>query len=121
MERKKYKDLSSSENGYAVAEFAVTIPILVSVVSICFWVIGISINKFQIENYANQAARIIARGETIPEDYLFGAPRGMILNVEEKGSRIKVETRLVVKIPILGKEIELASEAENISEIYVAE
>ncbi len=118
---KKPKNFFQNENGYAVAEFAITIPVLLSVVSICFWILGISINKFRIENYASQAARIVARGETLPEDYLVAAPKEMTMTIEELDSRIKVETRLITKIPILGKNIELVGNAESLSEIYVIE
>ena len=121
MEHEKVKNFFKNENGYAVAEFAITVPVLISIVSICFWVIGISINKFKIENYANQAARIIARGESLPENYLSSAPKEMSMTIEELDSRIKVETRLITKIPILGKKIELVGSAESLSETYVLE
>ena len=112
---------TKKDDGYAIVEFAVTIPILVSVASLCFWAIGISVNKFQIENYANQAARTIARGETLSDEYLSVAPKGMTLNVQEIDSKVRVETRLVTQIPIINKEIELFSTAESLSEIYVIE
>ena len=121
LEHEKVKNFFKNENGYAVAEFAITVPVLISIVSICFWVIGISINKFKIENYANQAARIIARGESLPENYLSSAPKEMSMTIEELDSRIKVETRLITKIPFLGKKIELVGSAESLSETYVLE
>ena len=121
LEHKRVKNFFKNENGYAVAEFAITIPVFISIVSICFWVIGISINKFQIENYANQAARIIARGESLPENYLDSAPKEMSMTIQEVDSRIQVETRLITKIPILGKSIELVGSAESLSETYVLE
>lgn len=107
-----------STDGYAVAEFAITIPILISVFALCMWAFGLALLKLQIDNYANNIARLIARGQTISSEQLTGAPIGMTFTVNELGSQIVVETKLITFMPFLKKPIELKSVAQSVSEIY---
>ena len=114
----KFRRATKSDNGYAVAEFAITVPALVAISSICFWVVGVSVNKFQIDNYANQAARTIARGETLSDEFLASGPKGMAITLNENENKIRVDVQLIKTIPLLNRTIELSSTAESISEVY---
>ncbi len=106
------------EDGYAVAEFAVTVPILVMVSSVCLWAIGISITKFQLESFVHQQARLVARGEILPEEFNQSAPNGTTVNVIELEEKVRVEAQVTKQIPLINKEIELNSSAESMLEVY---
>ena len=114
-----YRERFKKEDGYAVAEFAVVIPASISVLGVSLWLIGISLTKFELQNYANNAARLIARGETPSAEFLAGAPSGMELNVTENENQIKVLTQVMQTLPIFNKQIQLTSEAIALSEVYV--
>lgn len=107
-----------SSDGYAVAEFAVTLPALLSVVGICFWTIGLAVTKFEQENLTSNAARILARGQDLPEDYFNRESANITWQVSESNGRINISTQIYKTIPILNKQIELSSFAESLSEVY---
>jgi uncharacterized membrane protein (Fun14 family) len=102
-------------HGYAVAEFAITLPALIGVFSICLWVIGLGVTKIELENISNNAARTIARGESINQDKL---PTGLKLEVIQQDSQITAHAKIVRDIPIIKRTIELSATAHSISEIY---
>ena len=111
--------LIKKNDGYAVAEFAVTIPALIGVLSTCIWAIGITINKYELENFSSNAARILARGESLPSSFIDSAPKGMTFSIMDSGSSIQVETKLIREIPLLNRQVELIGQAESVSEVYV--
>lgn len=115
----KLRALFKNDDGYAVAEFAVVIPALLSVLGLSLWLIAISLTKIELQNYANNAARLIARGETSSAEFLAGAPSGMELNVTENENQIRVLTQVMQTLPIFNKQIQLTSEATALSEVYV--
>lgn len=115
---KKFCAWLKKEDGYAIAEFAITIPILIFVTSFCVWAIETAITKFQMENIANQVVRLIARGESLPENFLENVNSGMKVNVSEAENKIHVQVDLIQKLPILDRQINLQSRAEGILEVY---
>lgn len=108
----------NKSEGYAVAEFAVTLPALLGVVGISFWTLGLAVNKFEQENLTSNAARILARGEDLPTDYFNNEQVQLSFEVIESNGRIKVTTQSLQAIPIIKKQIELNASAESLSEVY---
>lgn len=109
---------SIRDNGYAIAEFAITIPILISLFAMGIWAIGISVKKFEMESYANNLVRTLARGEKVSEEFLNSAPQGIKVNVDSTQDRIRVESVFIAHIPILNREIEITANAEGVTEFY---
>lgn len=108
----------SKDDGYAVAELAITLPALMSVFAICLWSLGIGLTKLQIESYTISVARTLARGEAISEVAKSNAPRGMQIQINELNNRINVKTSVQKQIPVLNKTFEVTGYAEAMSEIY---
>ncbi len=102
-------------DGYAVAEFAITLPALLGVVGILFWTIGLGISKFKQENLTSNAARILARGEALPASYQSDE---IAWTITEHNGRITVTSRVNKLVPIINKPIEVVASAETLSEIY---
>ncbi len=115
----KTQNHTHKSDGYAIAEFAITIPALISVCALCFWVIGLSVSKLQLENLVSNAARIAARGEPLDPKLFESAPLGTSLEVITNADQIRVEAILIKEVPFLKNQIELKSAAESISEFYV--
>lgn len=114
----KFNNRFQNDDGYAVAEFAITLPALISVFAICLWSIGFGITKFQLESYTHSVARTLARGEQVSETAKENAPEKLQVNVSQNNGRIQVTTSVLKTLPILKKEIKLTSYAEAMSEIY---
>jgi len=112
------KGLRKSD-GYVVAEFAITLPALISICASCVWIIGLGITKFQLENIVSTAARVVARGEQLDEKIIDLAPTGTSIEVFTDSDRIRVEAKIVKQIPFTKRNIELSSTAEGILEAYV--
>lgn len=108
----------NKSEGFAVAEFAVTLPALLGVVGISFWTLGLAVNKFEQENLTSNAARILARGEDLPPDYFNSKQTQLSVQVIESNGRIRVTTQMLKTIPLIEKQIELTSSAESLSEVY---
>jgi hypothetical protein len=106
-------------DGYAVAEFAVTLPALISICASCVWIIGLGITKFQLENIVSTAARVVARGEQLDEKFIELAPTGTSIEVFTNSDRIRVEAKLIKPIPFTTRHLELHSAVESILEAYV--
>jgi len=106
------------DDGYAIAEFAITIPILISLIAMSISVIGLSLKKFEMENYANNLVRTLARGENVSEEFVEAAPQGMKINVINSQEHIRVETLYISQIPIINRKIEIAAVAEGVMEFY---
>lgn len=116
-----FKRQLSDDKGFAVAEFAVTVPILISMLSMCVWVIGISIKKYELENYVNNVARLVARGEAQSDTLEKSAPFGTEIQVSQTDNQIYVEANLVQHIPVFNKEIHLSATAQSMLETYETE
>lgn len=102
-------------HGYAVAEFAITLPVLIALFSICVWIIGLGVTKIQLENISNNVARTVARGELFEQTKSIS---GLTVEVTELGNTVGVQAKVKRTIPLLNKEIELTATAKSISEIY---
>ena len=109
------------DDGYAIVEFAITIPILVSIFAIGIWVIGLSIKKFEMQSYANNMVRALSRGEQLSQDFIQSAPKDTKITVVNDQERIRIETSYVARLPILKKEVEVTAVAQGLSEVYETE
>lgn len=113
------KSKISNSNGYAVAEFALTVPVLIGLLSVCIWVMGIALKQFELENYVHNTVRTLARGQQLSIEFQNSAPLGMTMEVESIESQVRAEAKLIQTIPIINKQIELVASAQSVSEIYV--
>lgn len=109
---------SRRDDGYAIAEFAITIPILISLFAMSIWAIGLSLKKFEMENYANNLVRTLARGEKVTKEFVDSKPQDIKINVINVQDHIRVETLYISQIPIINKQIEITAVAEGVMESY---
>ena len=82
------------------------------------WVIGLSLKKFEMENYANNLVRTLARGENVSEQFAEATPQGVKVNVINAQEDIRVETLYISQIPIINSQIEITAVAEGVMEFY---
>ena len=106
------------DDGYAIAEFAITIPILISLFAMSIWAIGLTLKKFEMENYANNLVRTLARGEKVSEQFVYSKPQDIQINVINAQDHIRVETLYISQIPIINRQIEITAVAEGVMEFY---
>lgn len=105
------KHLVQRSHGYAIAELAIAIPALLFIVAISLSVIGITVTQIKLESAAALGARIVGRGEPIPESFLSSLPAGTEVNVDSENEVVDVElvTRKEIGLAITSFEIELAA------------
>lgn len=70
------KHLIQRTHGYAVAEFAIVLPAILFIVAIIFTLLGITTTQLQLESSAAMGARIIGRGDPLPDSYRNSLPLG---------------------------------------------
>jgi TadE-like protein len=70
------KHLVQRTHGYAIAEFAMAIPALLIIVAISISLIGVTVTQIQLESAAALGARIIGRGDPIPDSFRNSLPKG---------------------------------------------
>jgi hypothetical protein len=76
------KHLVQRSHGYAIAEFAMAIPALLVVVSMAISLIGITVTQIQLESSAAFGARIIGRGDPIPDSFRNSLPENTEIIIE---------------------------------------
>jgi len=76
------KHLVQRTHGYAIAEFAMAIPALLIVVSMSISLIGLTVTQIQLESAAALGARIVGRGDPIPDSFRNSLPKGTEIIVE---------------------------------------
>ena len=76
------KRLVQRSHGYAIAEFALAIPALLIIVSMTISLIGLTITQMQLESSAALGARIVGRGDPIPDSFRNSLPEGTEIFVE---------------------------------------
>ena len=76
------KHLVQRSHGYAIAEFAMAIPALLIVVAMSVSVVGLTVTQIQLESSAALGARIIGRGDPIPDSYRNSLPEGTEIVIE---------------------------------------
>ena len=83
------KHLVQRTHGYAIAEFALAIPALLIIVSMAVSLIGLTVTQIQLESSAALGARIIGRGDPIPDSFRNSLPEGTEITVEPEVEVVK--------------------------------
>ena len=76
------KHLVQRSHGYAIAEFAMAIPALLIVVALSVSLVGLTVTQIQLESSAALGARIIGRGDPIPDSYRNSLPEETEMIIE---------------------------------------
>lgn len=70
------KHLVQRTHGYAIAEFAMVIPAVLIIVAMAVSLIGLTVTQIQLESAAALGARIVGRGDPIPDSFRNSLPQG---------------------------------------------
>ena len=76
------KHLVQRSHGYAIAEFAMAIPALLIFVAMSVSLVGLTVTQIQLESSAALGARIIGRGDPIPDSYRNSLPEETEMIIE---------------------------------------
>ena len=76
------KHLVQRSHGYAIAEFALAIPALLIVVAMSVSLVGLTITQIQLESAAALGARIVGRGDPIPDSFRNSLPEETEIVIE---------------------------------------
>jgi hypothetical protein len=76
------KHLVERSHGYAIAELAMAIPALLIIISMSISLIGLTVTQLQLESSAALGARIIGRGDPIPDSFRNSLPAGTEIIIE---------------------------------------
>ena len=76
------KHLVQRSHGYAIAELAMAIPALLIIISMSVSLIGLTVAQLQLESSAALGARIIGRGDPIPDSFRNSLPAGTEIIIE---------------------------------------
>lgn len=105
------KHLVQRTHGYAIAEFALAIPALLIIVSMAVSLIGLTVTQIQLESSAALGARIIGRGDPIPDSFRNSLPEGTEITVEPDVEVVKftLKTSRNIGLMLLPYRIELTA------------
>jgi hypothetical protein len=76
------KHLVQRSHGYAIAELALAIPALLIVVAMSVSLVGLTVTQIQLESSAALGARIIGRGDPIPDSFRNSLPETTEIIIE---------------------------------------
>ena len=76
------KHLVQRSHGYAIAELAMAIPALLVIVAMSVSLVGLTVTQIQLESSAALGARIIGRGDPIPDSFRNSLPAGTEIIIE---------------------------------------
>jgi hypothetical protein len=76
------KHLVQRSHGYAIAEFALAIPALLIVVAMSVSLVGLTVTQIQLESRAALGARIVGRGDPIPDSFRNSLPKETEIIIE---------------------------------------
>ncbi len=107
------RQLVQRTHGYAVAEFAIVLPAILFVAAIVFSLIGITTTQIQLESSAAMAARIIGRGDPLPDSYRNSLPVGTQIFAKPNGDVVEVilTTTRSIGLPLLSHDFTLTATA----------
>ena len=89
-----------SDAGYATAEAAVVLPVLLTVLALAVWVLVCVNAQLRCVDAARAAARVAARGDSASTSARAGqalAPRGAHVQIRIDGSQVRVEVTAQVR------------------------
>jgi len=107
------KHLVQRTHGYAVAEFAMVIPALLMVVAMSISLIGLTVTQIKLESAAALGARIVGRGDPIPDSFRNALPEGteIIVNPQNEVVEFTLKTSRNFDLAILTYPVELTASA----------
>jgi hypothetical protein len=109
------KHLVQRSHGYAIAEFALAIPALLIVVSMAISLIGVTVTQIQLESSAALGARIIGRGDPIPDSFRNSLPKETKIIIEPDTDaevvQFTLKTTKNIGLMLLPYQIELTASA----------
>jgi hypothetical protein len=76
------KHLVQRSHGYAIAELAMAVPALLIIVAMSVSLVGLTVTQIQLESSAALGARIIGRGDPIPDSFRNSLPKGTEIIIE---------------------------------------
>jgi hypothetical protein len=107
------KHLVQRTHGYAIAEFAMAIPALLIVVAMSISLISLTVTQIKLESAAALGARIIGRGDPIPDSFRNSLPEGTEIIVKPEIEVVEVTLRTSKKFGLatFPYELELTASA----------
>jgi hypothetical protein len=87
------KHLVQRTHGYAIAEFAMAIPALLIVVAMSISLISLTVTQIKLESAAALGARIVGRGDPIPDSFRNSLPEGTEIIVKPEIEVVEVTLR----------------------------
>lgn len=107
------KPLIQRTHGYAVAEFAVVMPAILFVVAIVISLLGLTTTQLQLESAAAMGARIIGRGDPLPDSYRNSLPFGTQILATPEGEVVEVvlTTTRNIGLPLISYSFTLTAKA----------
>lgn len=109
------KHLVQRSHGYAIAEFAMAIPALLVVVSMAVSLIGVTVTQIKLESSAALGARIIGRGDPIPDSFRNALPKETEIiiesDVEAEVVQFTLKTNRNVGLMLFPYQIDLSASA----------
>lgn len=88
-----------AERGAVTAELAMAVPLLLAITLGLVWLLTLGTAQLRMVDATREAARAVARGDTIPEAVERGhqvAPPGAVLTVTTQGGRVVVSGSVAV-------------------------
>lgn len=98
------KHLVQRSHGYAIAELAIATPALLFIVAISLSIIGLTVTQIKLESAAALGARMIGRGEPIPESFFDSLPTGTEVVIKKEIEVVAVELINRKEIGLIGFE-----------------
>ena len=107
------KHLVQRSHGYAIAELAMAIPALLIIVAMSVSLVGITVTQIQLESAAALGARIVGRGDPIPDSFRNSIPEGteVIIEPEVEVVRFTLKTKKKFGLALIPYQIELSASA----------
>ena len=87
-------------SGYATVELAIAIPVLLMMTTICVWSLSLAVLDIRLTSSAANAARMLARGQTMPPEFLNDLPSQAQMLVFRDQSVVRVDLEVPVHSPI---------------------
>jgi hypothetical protein len=109
------KHLVQRSHGYAIAEFAMAIPAVLIIVAMSVSLVGLTVTQIQLESSAALGARIIGRGDPIPDSFRNSLPAGTEIiidpEVEAEVVQFTLKTSKNIGLLLLPYRIDLTATA----------
>ena len=107
------KHLVQRSHGYAIAELAMAIPALLIIVAMSVSLVGLTVTQIQLESAAALGARIVGRGDPIPDSFRNSIPEGteVIIEPEVEVVRFTLKTKKKFGLALIPYQFELSASA----------